>query len=80
LAGSSTDPFKPIGQRLAAARTAHGLTQRELADKLGRPHSYIDKLELAERRLDILDLRDLADALGLPPEDLLVRLLSETDA
>jgi transcriptional regulator with XRE-family HTH domain len=77
LAGSSTDPFKPVGRRLAAVRAERGMSQRELAEKLGRPHSYVDKLELAERRLDIFDLRDLARGLGVSTEELLLRLLSD---
>lgn len=77
MAGSSTDPFKPVGRRLAAVRAERGMSQRELAEKLGRPHSYVDKLELAERRLDIFDLRDLARGLDVSVEDLLRRLLSD---
>lgn len=53
------------------------MSQRELAEKLGRPHSYVDKLELAERRLDIFDLRDLARGLDVSVEGLLRRLLSD---
>lgn len=77
MAGSSTDPFKPVGRRLAAVRAERGMSQRELAEKLGRPHSYVDKLELAERRLDIFDLRDLARGLDVSVEGLLRRLLSD---
>lgn len=77
MAGSSTDPFKPVGRRLAAVRAERGMSQRELAEKLGRPHSYVDKLELAERRLDIFDLQDLARGLGVSTEHLLLRLLSD---
>lgn len=79
MAGKSTDGFKAIGRRLAVARADRGLTQRALAALLGKPHSYIDKLEVAERRLDILDLKLIASALDLAPNDLLDRLLTDED-
>jgi len=78
VAGRNTDPFKPIGRRLAALRTERKLTQRALAELLGRPHSYVDKLELAERRLDVLDLQAFALAFDMAPARLLELLLEAT--
>lgn len=67
MAGRNTEPFKVVGRRLAALRGARDLTQRQLGEKIGQPHSYIGKLELAERRLDLLDLAALAKAFAIPP-------------
>ena len=80
MAGRNTDPFKPIGRRLAALRTERKLTQRALAEILGRPHSYVDRVELAERRLDVLDLQAFALAFDMAPTDLLELLLEATKA
>jgi transcriptional regulator with XRE-family HTH domain len=75
LVGRRTEPFRPIGFRLAELRAEHGLTQRELAAKVGMPRSYISKLETAERRLDIIDLARLAEALDVSTNMLLQHLL-----
>lgn len=44
---------------LKAARIAAGLTQLEVARGLGRPQSFIAKLEACERRLDIIEFAEL---------------------
>lgn len=79
LAGRSTEAFKVIGRRLAKIRAEHGLTQRALAERLDKPASFIGKVELAERRLDVLDVMALAAALDIPPEDLFLRVVGLTD-
>jgi len=47
---------------LRALRKKRGLTQVELAQKLGRPQSFVSKYESGERRLDILELQDICKA------------------
>lgn len=60
---------------LVASRREAGLTQRQLADRLGKPSSYISKIELGERRLDLVEFVGIARALKLEPEVLFVRFL-----
>lgn len=48
---------------LVAARKRAGLTQQQLADRLGEPQSFIAKYEGGERRLDLLELMTIARAL-----------------
>lgn len=76
MAGRSVEGFRPIGVRLATLRTNAGLTQRVLAERVGKPPSYIAKVEKAERRLDLLDLQLLATALEWDVGDLAKDLLS----
>ena len=45
---------------LIEARKQAGLTQVEVAKRLGRAHSFISKCELGERRVDFVELRQLA--------------------
>ena len=49
---------------LIAKRHAAGLTQTELALRLKRPQSFVSKYETGERRLDVIELIEVAEALG----------------
>ena len=49
---------------LRELRERQGLRQVELADQLGRPQSFVSKYETGERRLDIVELRQLCTVLG----------------
>jgi len=46
--------------RLIEARKQAGLTQVEVAKRLGKAHSFISKCELGERRVDFVELQQLA--------------------
>jgi transcriptional regulator with XRE-family HTH domain len=61
-------------ERLREARTDAGLTQRDLAARLKKEPSWIAKIELGERRLDIVEFIAIARALGLKEDDLLRKL------
>lgn len=50
---------------LVSERKRKGLTQAEVAARLGRPQSYVSKYERGERRLDIIEVFDVANALGV---------------
>ena len=54
---------------LRSARLAAGLTQVELAEKLGTDQSYISKYERGERRIDVVELRAICLALGIEIAD-----------
>jgi hypothetical protein len=45
------------------------LTQTVLAQRLGKPPSYVAKYELGERRLDVLEYLDIAAAIGFDPHE-----------
>jgi transcriptional regulator with XRE-family HTH domain len=53
-----------------------GLTQRGLAERLKRPHSYVAKIEGGERRVDVIEFAELARALRVDPLKLLGEVLS----
>jgi transcriptional regulator with XRE-family HTH domain len=50
---------------LAEARRAAGLTQAQLARRLSKPQSFVSKYERGERRLDVSEFIEVAEALGL---------------
>ena len=52
---------------LIEVRRNAGATQIELASRLGRPQSYVSKVERRERRIDPVEFYDWGKALGLDP-------------
>ena len=46
-------------------RRRAGLTQIELADKVGRTQSFVSKCERGERRIDVVELRAFCRVFGL---------------
>ena len=50
---------------LKEIRIEAGLRQVDLAEKLHVPQSMISKYEVGERRVDLLELRDICAALGI---------------
>ncbi|AWZ02490.1 helix-turn-helix protein [Rhodobiaceae bacterium] len=66
-----TQEYADLIQGLIEARKSAGLTQQEVADALGKPQSYVAKIEGCERRLDIAEFVDYARALMCDPAELL---------
>jgi len=55
-------------------RQAQGMTQRDLAARLKRPHSFIAKIEVGERRVDVVEFIAIARALRVDPAKLIARI------
>jgi transcriptional regulator with XRE-family HTH domain len=56
--------YKNFLARLTQARKQTGLTQVEVATRLGKPHSFVSKCELGERRVDFVELQQFAMIYG----------------
>lgn len=59
-----TAAYQVLLERLVAARHAARLSQQELAKKLNRPQSFVAKYEGGERRIDLVELLEIAAILG----------------
>lgn len=59
---------------LIRTRTQAGLTQRDLAARLKRPHSFIGRIEAGERRVDVIEFIEIARVLGMDPTQLFAQL------
>lgn len=70
----NTERHLLLTELLREARKDAGLTQQEVADRLGKPQSFVAKYENGERRLDVVEFLDVADALTTDPSALLGRL------
>jgi len=55
---------------LESWRNSVGLSQRELSKKLGRAPNYIGRIESGEQGLAVVDVIDLATAMGKQPMEL----------
>ena len=56
--------YRTVVKKLREARDSTGLTQAEAAKKLGKPQSYISKIERGERRVDVVELARVAKEYG----------------
>ena len=63
---------------LRAAREAQKLSQREVARRLGKPVSFLNKIELLERRIDILEFVQVCRALGIQPGEMMAQIAAST--
>jgi len=59
---------------LKELRREAGLTQMEVARRLGRPQSLVAKIEAGDRKLDICQLIDYVQLLGADPVKVMRRL------
>lgn len=59
---------------LRAIREEAGLSQTVLAEKLGKPQTFVSKSEIGERRIDFLETSDFCEACGVSPAEFIERL------
>lgn len=70
-----TARHKALMAVIAAERKKAGLTQRELAAKMGRADSFFGKIESGERQLNVLEFCEVADAFGVNPKNLFAKVI-----
>lgn len=68
-----TKLYEELRGNLRRARESAGMTQRDAAERLGRPQSYVAKSETGERRVDAIELLQFAMAYGVELGSLLPR-------
>jgi transcriptional regulator with XRE-family HTH domain len=69
-----TKLHRDLVELLASKRTAAKLNQRELARRVGHFQSWVAKTESGQRRVDVVELFALADAIGFDVVKLVKRL------
>jgi transcriptional regulator with XRE-family HTH domain len=70
-----TTRHRRVMAALVDIRTKAGVTQRELARRLGRAHSYVSRIELGDRRLDVPEFLQWCEVLSADPVDLMRRIV-----
>lgn len=71
------EAFQGLLKRL---RLEAELTQIEMANRLDRPQSFVSKIESGERMLDVIELLEVCEALGVKPADFVRQLQSAINA
>ena len=66
-----------LGRVLVKAREAQGLKQSEVAQRLGLPASYLSKVEKGTRRLDVIELVRIAEAMECDPAEIMREVQKE---
>jgi ribosome-binding protein aMBF1 (putative translation factor) len=67
--------YRAAIEAIKQARVERGISQRELARRLDKPPSFVNKIELLERRLDILEFLAIARGIEMNPNILLDRII-----
>lgn len=68
MASSVHNPnYKIFCRLIIDYRQQQSMTQIQLAKKLKRPQSFVSKYENGERRIDLIEFMEIAEALGIDP-------------
>lgn len=71
---SRNSQYDTFQKALVDARQETGLTQREVAFRLGKQQSFVSKYESGERRLDVIEFLEVCQALGIKSQSVLKKL------
>ncbi len=74
MKSGSSETYERFNQLLTEARKQSGLSQQEVADRLGRPQTYVSRCESGTRRMDVVEFLELAEAIGFDPLEFLRKL------
>jgi transcriptional regulator with XRE-family HTH domain len=70
-----TTSYSAFLETLIAIRKEQGVTQVELAKRLGKPQQFVSRYELGIRRLDVVEFYAITKALGVDPATAFVRTI-----
>jgi transcriptional regulator with XRE-family HTH domain len=70
-----TPRHEELRRLLIERRQRARMTQAEIAQKLGRPQSYISAIERGSRRISVIELIELGEALGFDPRAAVARVM-----
>ena len=66
--------YRQLITAVVDARKQAGMTQRQLAERLGKPQNFVGRVETEQRRLDFIELLAWLKACDVDAEDAVVGL------
>lgn len=72
-----SDRHARMVELLIQYREAAGLKQSDVAARLGRHQPFISNIENGQRRVDVIELLEIAEAIGFDPHELIRNIISE---
>lgn len=69
-----TREYKIFAEMMVQAREHAGLTQSEVAARLGKHQSFVAKYERCERRLDVVEFVQVCNALNISPSEIICQI------
>ena len=73
-----TRNYRLFLESLIKARKNAGVTQEQLAKRLNRPQSFVSKCENGERRVDIVELLEILQSIGVEPIHFIRKIVKST--
>lgn len=70
-----TAKYDALSALVGELRSEAGLTQEQVASRLGQHFTWISKIERGTRRMDVVEMCDIAEAMGIDPVEFLRRYL-----
>ena len=68
--------YKSLCKLLINERIIKKLTQGELAERLGKPQSFVSKYENCERRIDVLEFIEITKSLKIDPIKIFINYIN----
>ena len=80
MSGSLHTPaYRRFLDALVAFRKGKGVTQVQLAERIGRTQVWVSKCERGDRRLDVIEIVELARGIGVEPSEIMALAAAALD-
>jgi transcriptional regulator with XRE-family HTH domain len=76
MKSEANETYERLRSLLVRERKKSGLSQQEVADRLGRPQTYVSKCERGTRRVDVVEFLEMAEVIGFDPVAVIKHLKS----
>ncbi|MFE8045462.1 helix-turn-helix domain-containing protein [Brenneria goodwinii] len=77
MASIYSEEYQSVIKTLRAVRIRKGISQQSLAESLGRPQSFIAKVESGERRLDVVEFACITHLLSIGISTVLEKIINK---